>query len=461
MGLSFSRYTHTFEKDGMVAVFHALKMKPVYFEVELFDSIRTHVEVGNESVTIQKRLSDGINALCEARVLNEEPNKDDAIIEYFRRSIPGSKIKIAYFILAESCNLSCKYCFENAPLATTDEPLLMNERTALESLDFFERQLIKNGKDSEDDAKDIIFYGGEPLLNLTVLRKILSEITLRRKSKPELWVDVGLSIVTNGTLLTEEVAKELSHNNVSISISVDGPKEITDASRCRADGKSAFDTIIRGIEACKKAEVQFGLSVTLSDAAVNNFKPVIEFIDKTKPSSLGFNLLMNDGSLVGPGYDRKAAKFLIDAFTKFRQSGMYEDRMMRKVKSFVKSEVYPFDCGACGGNQVVFSPTGKAGICHGYLHDKKYFPTSVAEKDFDPQKDGVYQEWAKRSPLFMEECQSCEALGICGGGCPMNADILSGSIWKMDERFCVHARATLKWLVWDLFEKASKDDKVR
>jgi uncharacterized protein len=54
----------------------------------------------------------------------------------------------------------------------------------------------------------------------------------------------------------------------------------------------------------------------------------------------------------------------------------------------------------------------------------------------------------------MNQCQDCPALGICGGGCPHNADRTKGSIFELDERFCVHANTVLEWLIWDLYNSA-------
>ncbi len=79
--------------------------------------------------------------------------------------------------------------------------------------------------------------------------------------------------------------------------------------------------------------------------------------------------------------------------------------------------------------------------------------TTVDDDQFDPRLDPVFLEWSRRSPLAMAACQDCVALGICGGGCPLNADNEEGSIWGLDKRFCVHCKMTLEWLVWDLYEK--------
>ena len=56
----------------------------------------------------------------------------------------------------------------------------------------------------------------------------------------------------------------------------------------------------------------------------------------------------------------------------------------------------------------------------------------------------------------MPKCYECEALGICGGGCPANAKIVDGSIWEVDRRFCVHSKMTLEWLIWDQYSQMQK-----
>lgn len=39
---------------------------------------------------------------------------------------------------------------------------------------------------------------------------------------------------------------------------------------------------------------------------------------------------------------------------------------------------------------------------------------------------------------------------------PHNAEMNKGSIWEIDESFCVHAKETLSWLIWDLYEQRNK-----
>jgi len=460
--LYFSRYSYHFIRNEIVALFHSLKLKPLHIEYGLFNAVRNIIDSAvTYSIEDIKKLSNGdkiieaISLLKDNRVFNDSPCRDDEVITFFRNSIGKPQVKIAYFILAESCNLSCSYCFENIPPETSQNcdssSKIMSEKIALKSINFFERMLSLYPSIEED--KDIIFYGGEPLLNYKVLLFILKEIKKRKESSNELWNNVSLSIVTNGTLLTKDMVTEFNVLGLSIGISVDGPKEVTDENRFKHDKESVFDDIMKSIDICKSENIDFSLSVTLSERSVNSYDSVIKFIKDVNPSSIGFNLLLtNKNFSVYDGYNEDAANFLINAFKEFRKDGLYEDRMMRKVNAFVKSEVYPFDCGATGGSQLVFSPSGKIGICHGYLNGKKFFPTNVDDIDFLPDSNSVFLNWGKRSPLNMDRCQECESLGICGGGCPMNADKNHGSIWELDDRFCVHAKKTFEWLIWDLYE---------
>ena len=67
--------------------------------------------------------------------------------------------------------------------------------------------------------------------------------------------------------------------------------------------------------------------------------------------------------------------------------------------------------------------------------------------------------WSKRIPLNMPECHYCPALGICGGGCVFNAEILNGGINKRDKSFCVHTQKALAWLlIQALITKFNTDD---
>ena len=168
---------------------------------------------------------------------------------------------------------------------------------------------------------------------------------------------------------------------------------------------------------------------------------------------ISFNILhFSPSFLTGPEYFRSSSRFLIDAFEKLRVVGVYEERMMRKAQAFIDRETMYADCGVIG-NQIVVAPDGRIGVCQDFIKSRQYFGNSVLDDSYDPIAEGLFNEWKRRSPLFMEKCFDCEALGICGGGCPASVELKTGNRWNIDERICYHSKDTLEWLIWDTFSQ--------
>lgn len=263
-----------------------------------------------------------------------------------------------------------------------------------------------------------------------------------------------MSIVTNALLLSEERAINLKKLGVSIAISIDGFSEKANEMRVDISGQNVFNRILKKLDMCKKIGVEVSLSVTLSEETIKDTKSILNLIDNYGIKSFGFNIMMSDENfIVSNEYNVKASKFIIDEFLELRKLGIYEDRIMRKLKSFTKSQIYFSDCAATSGGQIVIAPNGQVGICHGCLHNKQYFITNVDDFEFDATKDKNFIEWSQLTPINKEECQRCPALGICGGGCPINALHLKkgNTIHDLDERFCIHSKMTLDFLIKDLY----------
>lgn len=460
--LFFSSFAHRIEKQGVHAYYHALRLKPVYFTAEMASTIE-HLHSCSDTneflnlfadETIKVQIVDAVNALIANKVLIKDSNADAKVISHFRSAIPRPYIQIAYFILTEKCNFGCSYCFVKRDGQNRPSSKNMSMDVALKGLDFFCDQIAKDEKRFAEE-KNLIFYGGEPLLNTKILKFILEKVG-QYKADGKLPEQTKLSIVTNGSLLSQQNIDLLTENNVAIGISLDGDECATDSCRSYTNGSPVYKDVMKGIDRCKQNDVPFSLSVTLTEQSVKEFDKTLEELQAIGSKAVGFNILLTDESFrVADGYNEAAADCIIKGFETFRKAGVYEDRMMRKVKAFAESKVYFFDCGAAGGGQIVIAPDGQVGICHGFLGGREFFPTTVNDASFDPISDETFAEWGRRTPLNMEECQGCMALGICGGGCPLNGLKNQGSIWGLDERFCAHSKKTLDWLIWDLFEKVN------
>lgn len=463
--LYFSKYSHTVQKEDKIAYYHSLRMRPVFADERMHTLIQklhetTNVnEIGNGIADSdhKENFFQIVDALIENKVLSEDKNVDEKVITVFRNSLPKSYIKTVFFIMTDNCNFDCSYCFVKKELAAKGKtPTYMNEEIASKSLAFW-ASLTQLEESRFDEEKQIVFYGGEPLLNYKIIKFILEEIK-KYQDKGKLTKNIKANIITNASLITPEIAEDLKKHKIGVSISIDGSEESTDSSRCYTNGKAVYGDIRQGMEYCHEAGLPFGISVTLNEKSLDNPQETEEIVYKTGAISLGLNpILQTDSSLKLPDdYAEKAADFILSSFKRYRKDGISEDRMMRKATAFANSNIYPFDCEAAGGNQIVISPEGKVGICHGLLNAGDYIVADVDDKTFSPVTNNVYTEWSQRSPLNIEECQECIALGICGGGCPFVAERETGSIWGLDKQFCVHAKKTTEWLIFDLLEQSQQ-----
>ena len=146
-----------------------------------------------------------------------------------------------YLILqvTQKCNLICEYC----PYACTDNEsrnhtnVNMSFETATKAINDF----VEHSRDIK--TLNIGFYGGEPLLNFKLIQNIIDYIESKFTNKC-----IVYSMTTNGTLLTENIAKYLVSKDFKITISMDGDKVLHDNYRRFPDNSGSFSLVYSNIK---------------------------------------------------------------------------------------------------------------------------------------------------------------------------------------------------------------------
>jgi uncharacterized protein len=118
----------------------------------------------------------------------------------------------------------------------------MSWEIAKKSIDF----LWEHSKDVSEVS--IAFYGGEPLLNYELIKNVIdySEKIFEVKK-------VNFNMTINGSILSDEIIDCLSKHNVSVTISLDGPKEIQNKHRkFYSNGLDTFDVVWNNIQRIKE-----------------------------------------------------------------------------------------------------------------------------------------------------------------------------------------------------------------
>ena len=341
--VKLSRYAHTFELDGAVAMYHSLRMKPVYLNRESYENLRECLASSffNTLDDAPETLKNEINELVKYKILTKTDDEDDKVLAFVKSKIPKPTINVCYMILSEQCNLACKYCFlgNNSEEKRSQFVLeSMTKETADKAIDFFVRQLKLSGLDFEDNKPVIIFYGGEPLVNYEVLVYIATKINELRDVESCLKY-AELSMVTNGLLLNDERILKLKELGVAIGISVDGFNEESNKNRVDLAGNIVYERILKTLDRCKKLDAKASLSVTLSEETIKNKGDILELIDNYGVRSFGFNIMMSSENFVLPeSYNIAAAQFILDEFVELRKRGIYEERIMRKLKALTETQ---------------------------------------------------------------------------------------------------------------------------
>jgi uncharacterized protein len=119
------------------------------------------------------------------------------------------------------------------------------------------------------------WQGGEPtLMGLEFFRRV-TELQ-QRHGRAGAVVSNGLQ--TNGTLLDEEFARHLAAYNFLVGVSVDGPAELHDRHRVRADGHGSHESVMQGIRTMRRHGVEFNVLTLVNSANVSAPETVYHYL---------------------------------------------------------------------------------------------------------------------------------------------------------------------------------------
>lgn len=415
-------------------IYHALKMMSEDITGATYDKMTNSLTDINPSM---------VQILTDKGFIVENDDADDKILDDCRKEILEPYISTAYFFLTKNCNLACRYCFERQSETKNSSEGVMSFDVFNRGLDFFQR-LINLDKARVNERKTIIFYGGEPFHNKKLLFSAITEIQDRIK-KGDLPARTKMLVVTNGTLMNDEDIQFIKKNGVTVTFSLDGDRQAS-ANRVYPDGETlAWGKATETFKKCVEAGIDLNIACTLSPETIARQKEVLDYFISIGATNIGFNVILdNDIIQLNTDYDDKAADFVTTAYRTLSDNNITENRTRRRLDVFKHKHPCLFDCNAAGGRQIAIAPNGDIGICHEHIMDKRHFITTIDDMEFDPKQSAEYKMWNKRSPLYIDSCRNCIALGVCGGGCVINSERKHDSIFIPDQRFCKQTISILK-----------------
>jgi len=297
----------------------------------------------------------------------------------------------------------------------------------------------------------IIFYGGEPLLNLYTLQKALEYIQLCQNRHRLPRKNLNLVLATNGTLLNRKIAKLLKRYNIKVSIGLDGIKNVNDYYRKDSEGNGTFNRVIRAMTILRQEGVDIWISSALTPYSIRYNNRFINILERYKVDQFGFNILRGKTlpflkrKTERYHYYKMASDFIVRFSRSSEISKIYERQIEERLRLFKEEKFCIIDCGGCTG-QLVIHPNGDITNCP--LVSRRIQNLTNTDSKFRIWDTSITKNWQKRLPLYNKRCTSCNAISICGGGCPWNVHSISRNIALRDNSICVLNNKVFEDWLW-------------
>ena len=340
-------------------------------------------------------------------------------------------VKALCLHIAHTCNLNCSYCFASQG-KYHGERAVMSYEVGKRSLDF----LVENSGTRRNLEVD--FFGGEPLLNFDVVKRLVAYARSIEKAKNK---NFRFTLTTNGILIDDDVIDFCNREMSNVVLSLDGRREIHDRFRVDYAGNGSFDRIVPKFQRLVEARggKNYYMRGTFTHANPDFLEDIKTMLD------LGFTELSMEPVVCAAGDPAELTdedrKIVCEQYEKLAFL-MLERRRAGKPFTFYH---YMIDlkggpciykrisgCGS-GTEYMAVTPWGDLYPCHQFVGDEDY---KLGDIYVGVTNTAKQDEFMQCNVYARPECRDCWARLYCSGGCAANAYHATGSVTGVYEKGC-------------------------
>jgi len=302
------------------------------------------------------------------------------------------------------CNLRCRYCYARGG----EDPQYMSWEVAKRALDLMFEHF---------DGFGVQFSGGEPLLNMELVEKVV-EYTEKR--------GVRHQIQTNATLIDKEVARWIRELGISVGVSLDGLPEVNDRLRPFADGRGSTAAAISGIESLGAEGIRVGLTCVLSAENVARLPGLVELASYLgNVEGIALDLLRPIGRAeedVKPADPDLAARFVNAALRRAEELALMGGRRVRfreaeRIRYLLSRGLERrYRCPFDARRYLVVDPRGRIWPCPSLVGFPEFYLGDVFEEGFADELGDRLKRCRELIPS-PPRCSACPDRRLCGGPC--------------------------------------------
>ena len=357
------------------------------------------------------------------------PDKYEHLAKDFRKK--NIKIKALCLHVAHTCNLNCSYCFASQG-KYHGERAIMSYEVGKKAIDF----LIENSGFHKN--LDIDFFGGEPLMNWDVCKKLVAYGREQEKIHNK---NIRFTLTTNGVLLDDEVTEFANREMHNVVLSLDGRKEVNDRFRVDYAGNGSYDRIVPKFQEFvrRRGNKSYYMRGTFTHFNTDFVNDILHMAD------LGFKELSMEPVVTSP--DSPSALTEEDFPVLCAEYERLAREMMKRNKEGNGFTFYHYmldlTCGPCiykrisgcgaGTEYMAVTPWGDLYPCHQFVSHPECKIGDIWE---GIKNQEIVHEFAQVNAYSREACKDCWAKLYCSGGCAANSFHADGSITGIYDYGC-------------------------
>lgn len=239
--------------------------------------------------------------------------------------------------VTNGCNLRCKYCCfsECYELTRSHGNQMMSWDVAKMAVDYYFENFKNIIRRNPEREPYVSFYGGEPLLNFTLIKQVVNYISEMYSE-----YDVNYNITTNATLLDEEISDFFVSKDFSVLVSLDGDEETHNKNRCFENEVGSFEYAFRNLSKFRKRYPEYKkISISACYDVDADFEKIEKFFNEQ-------NLFVAKFSFIDQNNTTFFDKYTDEDWNKFRKRyGEYRKKYILSEEKFRADEFINLSVG--------------------------------------------------------------------------------------------------------------------
>ena len=305
------------------------------------------------------------------------------------------KKPVVVWNVTSACNLACVHCYASAGRTRTQKELSL--RQGFELIE----DLAGYG------SPVILFSGGEPLLRKDLPELIEKAVKLK----------IRAVISTNGTLITQDLAMELSDFGLSyIGVSLDGIGEVNDSFR---GVPGSFKAAMKGIYNAMHEGIKVGLRFTMNKRNVSEIPRILDLImDRTKEmidAGRNIEVLTVDNHADGPY-----------VYLRMKAQGNPRAHDVLELLKMNGGNSSGLGIGCINWDGEVYPDQFWRHQVLGNINERRF------SEIWEDKSNELLMKLKSKKDHVTGRCRSCRWLSVCAGNFRARAEAATGNPWGVD-----------------------------